>query len=214
MHIQHDVARFAVRQGMWTVVKNLCKGYRDFHKAAAQDPSLLRESVERVAADADAADAAREAQAAAQAAAQVAGVATTPKRTPGAKRNLVKRLLGLGPKVEAASMGPKRVSLHQMPPHLMAAERSAEEAATAASAAAARPPQKPHPVAAAALFGVRLLLLGAAATVVNRRNRKHKCTAYGPRRQAAAVAWENAAVTQKAAVTPAAEELAVSVVSM
>jgi len=65
MHIQHDVARFAVRQGMWTVVKNLCKGYRDFHKAASLDPSLLRESVERVAADADAADAAREAAAAA-----------------------------------------------------------------------------------------------------------------------------------------------------
>ena len=60
MHIQHHVARFAVRQGMWTVVKNLCKGYRDFHKASEADPSLLRESVERVAADADAADAVAE----------------------------------------------------------------------------------------------------------------------------------------------------------
>lgn len=90
--------------------------------------------------------------------------AATPKRTPGAKRKLVKRLLGLGPKVEAATMGPKRVSLHQMPPHLVEAERSAEEAATAASAAAAAAqpqPQKPHPVS---LSSTRLIAVRANGT--------------------------------------------------
>lgn len=44
MRIQHDVARFAVRQGMWGVVKNLCKGYRQFHQDIVKDPLLLQPS--------------------------------------------------------------------------------------------------------------------------------------------------------------------------
>lgn len=49
MRIQHDVARFAVRQGMWGVVKNLIKGYRQFHNDVLEDPILLDPSYERVA---------------------------------------------------------------------------------------------------------------------------------------------------------------------
>eukprot|EP00241_Pyramimonas_parkeae_P016500 CAMPEP_0114298304 /NCGR_PEP_ID=MMETSP0059-20121206/12345_1 /TAXON_ID=36894 /ORGANISM="Pyramimonas parkeae, Strain CCMP726" /LENGTH=440 /DNA_ID=CAMNT_0001420653 /DNA_START=593 /DNA_END=1915 /DNA_ORIENTATION=- len=47
MSIQHDVARFAVRQGMWSVVKNLLKGYRSFHLASLADPSMVSPSHER-----------------------------------------------------------------------------------------------------------------------------------------------------------------------
>jgi len=43
--IQHDVARFAVRTGMWGVVKNLCKGYRLFHDDVQADPNLLKTSL-------------------------------------------------------------------------------------------------------------------------------------------------------------------------
>eukprot|EP00238_Polyblepharides_amylifera_P000835 CAMPEP_0196571114 /NCGR_PEP_ID=MMETSP1081-20130531/1283_1 /TAXON_ID=36882 /ORGANISM="Pyramimonas amylifera, Strain CCMP720" /LENGTH=375 /DNA_ID=CAMNT_0041887899 /DNA_START=378 /DNA_END=1506 /DNA_ORIENTATION=+ len=41
MGIPQGIARFAVRNGMWRVVKNLCQGYRDFEKAVASDPTLL-----------------------------------------------------------------------------------------------------------------------------------------------------------------------------
>uniref|UniRef100_A0A7S0WV51 START domain-containing protein n=1 Tax=Pyramimonas obovata TaxID=1411642 RepID=A0A7S0WV51_9CHLO len=46
MGIPNAVARFAVRQGMWGVVKNLCRGYREFELQAAAQPRLLRPSFE------------------------------------------------------------------------------------------------------------------------------------------------------------------------
>jgi len=46
MGIPNAVARFAVRQGMWTVVKNMCNGYKVFVKDTVVDPTLLRPSFE------------------------------------------------------------------------------------------------------------------------------------------------------------------------
>jgi hypothetical protein len=107
----------------------------------------------------------------------------------------VKRLLGLGSKGQRAGLGPKRVSLHQMPPLVAPREHTPGQAERAertqqADTAGAR---TLHPLAAAAVLGLRLLLLGGVAAVVSRRNRKHKCSAYGARKKAAAAPRTEAA---------------------